>query len=94
MASLPPPGRLSPHPVEIGQRTEAAIICEFVRRGYRVLLTFGEIELFAVYCHELRRLYAVPVEVAAKTQGTLRVDPAVNNQSRRIVWAADFELPA
>jgi hypothetical protein len=54
----------------------------------------GEIELFAVYCHELQRFYAVPVEVAAKTHGTLRVDPAVNNQSRRVVWAADFELPA
>jgi hypothetical protein len=145
MASLPPPGQPSRHPVEVGQRTEAAILSELVRRGYRVLLPFGvnqrydlvldtggafvrvqcktgrlrrgsvifntqsirtnrngtyfrgyegEIELFAVYCHELQRLYAVPVEVAAKTQGTLRVDPTVNNQTRRIVWASDFELPA
>jgi hypothetical protein len=58
-------------------------------RGYE-----GEIDLFGVYCHELDRLYAVPVEVAAKTQGTLRVEPTVNNQSRNIRWAADFELPA
>jgi PD-(D/E)XK endonuclease len=40
-ARLPPPGQLSRHPVEVGQRTEAAILSEFVRRGYRVLLPFG-----------------------------------------------------
>jgi hypothetical protein len=38
MASLPLPGEPSGHPVDIGQRTEAAIVSEFVRRGYRVLL--------------------------------------------------------
>jgi hypothetical protein len=36
----------------------------------------------------------VPVEAAAKTVGTLRVDPTANNQSENIRWAADFELPA
>jgi hypothetical protein len=33
--------RLSKHPVDVGQRTEAAILSELVRRGYRVLLPFG-----------------------------------------------------
>jgi len=32
---------LSTHPVEVGQRTEAAILSELVRRGYHVLLPFG-----------------------------------------------------
>jgi hypothetical protein len=32
---------LSSHPVDIGQRTEAAILAELVRRGYRVLVPFG-----------------------------------------------------
>lgn len=32
---------LSDHPVDVGQRTEAAILAELVRRGYRVLLPFG-----------------------------------------------------
>jgi hypothetical protein len=37
---LPKPKPTS-HPVDIGQRTEAAILSELVRRGYSVLLPFG-----------------------------------------------------
>jgi hypothetical protein len=36
-----PPAGQSPHPVDIGLRTEAAILAELVRRGYAVLLPFG-----------------------------------------------------
>jgi hypothetical protein len=32
---------LTNHPVDVGQRTEAAILAELVRRGYSVLLPFG-----------------------------------------------------
>jgi PD-(D/E)XK nuclease superfamily protein len=35
------PAELSAHPVDIGQRTEAIVIAELVRRGYRVLLPHG-----------------------------------------------------
>jgi hypothetical protein len=35
----PPP--TSSHPVDVGLRTEAAILGELVRRGYQVLLPFG-----------------------------------------------------
>ena len=31
----------SSHPVDVGLRTEAAILAELVRRGYRVLVPFG-----------------------------------------------------
>jgi hypothetical protein len=31
----------SEHPVDVGQRTEAVILDELVKRGYRVLLPFG-----------------------------------------------------
>jgi hypothetical protein len=42
MCSLPdPPGALSAHPVDIGQRTEAIVLAALVRRGYRVLTPFG-----------------------------------------------------
>jgi hypothetical protein len=39
--SLGEPPELSCHPVDVGQRTEAVILSELVRRGYRVLLPFG-----------------------------------------------------
>jgi PD-(D/E)XK endonuclease len=41
MCSLLPSVRLSQHPVDVGQRSEAAVIGELVKRGYRVLLPFG-----------------------------------------------------
>jgi hypothetical protein len=37
---LPKP-KLTNHPVDVGQRTEGAILAELVRRGYSVLLPFG-----------------------------------------------------
>ena len=38
--SLPPPAK-SLHPVDVGLRTEAAILAELVRRGYEILVPFG-----------------------------------------------------
>jgi hypothetical protein len=135
----------SSHPVDVGQRSEAAVLAVFVRHGYCVLTPFGvnhrydfvldmgdrflrvqcktgrlrdgailynafssqsntrhartrcytgEIDLFAVFCPDTGRVYAVPFQDATTAQGTLRIDPPANNQSRRIRWAADYELPA
>jgi hypothetical protein len=41
MCSLPTPGPLSRHPVDVGQRSEAAIFAELVKRGHRVLIPYG-----------------------------------------------------
>ena len=38
---LAPPTPSPSHPVDVGQRTEAIILAELVKRGYRVLLPFG-----------------------------------------------------
>src|SRR5215212_933387 len=35
------PLELSTHPVDVGQRSEAIILAELVRRGHRVLVPFG-----------------------------------------------------
>jgi hypothetical protein len=32
---------LTSHPVDVGHRTEAAILADLVRRGYRILVPFG-----------------------------------------------------
>jgi hypothetical protein len=130
--------------VDVGQRTEAAILAELVKRGYSVLMPFGfnhrydlvldcdgrflraqcktgrlrrgavifhtrsirtntretqfrgykgEVDLFLVFSPETERVYAVPIEDLAATQGSLRVAPTENNQSKGVVWAADYELP-
>ena len=42
---------LSRHPVDIGQRSEAAIISELVRRGYEVLVPFGSNHRYDLVVH-------------------------------------------
>ncbi len=56
--------------------------------------TYGDqIDLFLVYCPDTDRIYAVPVDEATATVGTLRVMPPANRQAKRIRWAKDYELP-
>jgi PD-(D/E)XK nuclease superfamily protein len=145
IVGLPAPPERSHHPVDVGVCTEAVILAELVKRGYRVLVPYGpnhrydlaidtgdcfirlqcktgrmrhgsvnfstcsvrsntkkavtrrydgEIEFFAVYCRDNERVYMVPVEETRSRGQALRVDPPLNNQVRRIRWAADYELPA
>lgn len=53
----------------------------------------GEIDFWAVYCPETSGVYLIPIEAASlRGRGSLRVDPPRNNQSRRIRFAADYEI--
>jgi len=49
-----------------------------------------QIDLFAVFCLELNKIYLVPVD--GKQMPYLRVDAPKNNQVKGIRWAKDFEL--
>jgi hypothetical protein len=57
-------------------------------RGYA-----GEADLFGVYVRENDRVYLIPVTQVGTREGVLRVDPSRNNQSARVRWARDFEVP-
>jgi PD-(D/E)XK endonuclease len=138
----PPP---SSHPADVGLRTEALILAELVRRGYRVLVPFGtnqrydmvidmdgefvraqcktgrirrgcvvystesvrintqgwqsrdyvgDAEIFLIYCPATERIYAVPVNEAPASSGSLRIQPTRNGQQDGIRWASEYELPA
>ena len=59
-----------------------------LRRTY-----LGEIDEFAVYCHDLGTVYLVPIDdMPTKGRGSLRVDPPRNHQQRRIRLAAPYEI--
>lgn len=47
-----------------------------------------------MHCPANGGLYAIPIEEATRTQGTLRVDPTANGQEKGVRWARDFQLPA
>jgi hypothetical protein len=68
-----------------------------VRANTRKVMTrpyIGEIELFLVYCPEIGRIYAVPIDEATRSQGYLRIAPTANGQHKGVRWAKDYELPA
>jgi hypothetical protein len=58
------------------------------RRNYE-----GEVDYFAVYCPETTGVYMVPInDVPLKASAHLRIDPPRNNQSKRIRFAADYQI--
>ena len=81
-------GRLRNGCVVFSAKSVRSNTCRAVIRDYE-----GDIELFLVYCPETNGLYAVPIDDATRTQGTLRIDPTGNGQGKRIRWARDYELP-
>ena len=52
----------------------------------------GEVDAFAVYCHETSGVYLVPIAEVPSHQCRLRVDAPRNNQWKRIRFAADYEI--
>ena len=59
-----------------------------IRREY-----VDEIDLFGVYCPETGGVYLVPIsEMSLRRQGTLRVEPSRNGQSKKIRFAATYEV--
>jgi hypothetical protein len=53
----------------------------------------GEVDYFAVHCPETSGVYLIPIsDLPVKSWAALRVEPARNNQARRIRKAADYEI--
>ena len=54
----------------------------------------GQVDAFGVYCSATGRAYLIPMaDVAScKTMSTLRIEPALNNQSRGVRKASNYEI--
>ena len=53
----------------------------------------GEVDAFAVYCPQTSGVYLIPIgSIPLRRLGTLRIEPARNNQRRKIRYAADYEV--
>jgi PD-(D/E)XK endonuclease len=66
------------------------------REGYvRTKYTAEDIDGIAVYCHDLKRCFYLPIEtVSGRTGIHLRVGPAANNQEAAINFAEQFDFGA
>jgi len=62
--------------------------------GYRrSTYSGGEVDAIAVYARATDRCYLIPIdEVAGLSMISLRLEPARNNQVRRVRWAHEYEL--
>jgi hypothetical protein len=71
--------------------------CRFTpSQGYiRTKYTSADVDGIAVYCHELKRCYYLPIETVAGRSGIhLRVGPAANNQAAAINFADQYDFGA
>jgi hypothetical protein len=53
---------------------------------------FGQVEYLGVYCPENGKVYLVPESELVATGAHMRVAPCLNQQMRKIRWAAEYEL--
>ena len=80
-------GRLKFGTVEFSARSVRSNTATTLMRTY-----VGEIDYFAVYCPANRGVYVVPCDESTRSNVVLRVEPATNNQNKRIRWATNYEL--
>jgi len=59
----------------------------YSRAGYA-----GQVDYFAVYSHEFRKVYLIPANQVSGTRMRLRLAPAKNNQEKGVKWAKEYEL--
>lgn len=69
-------------------------VCSTDARRPRGVSYHGEVDAFGVYCPETRLVYLVPMPAISDcaTMSALRVDAARNSQTKRVRYAADFEV--
>lgn len=52
----------------------------------------GRADIFGVYFPTAESVYLVPIDAVTHFSGRLRLEPARNNQRRKVRFAADFEI--
>lgn len=52
----------------------------------------GQIEAFAVYCPQTDKVYMVPIDDAASTETTLRIEPPKGIGGGKVRYAKDYEF--
>lgn len=63
---------LTDHPVDVGHRSEAAIVAQLVRRGYRVLLPLGVNQRYDLVLESEGRFFKVQCKTGRLKRGAIR----------------------
>jgi PD-(D/E)XK endonuclease len=85
---------LPPRPVKVAWPRGGCLIfnCRSTDHGHGPRSYAGLADIFGVFFPLNERVYLVPVDAVAPSEGRLRVQPTRNNQRRRIRDAAEFEV--
>lgn len=79
------------HPKERGQRSEAAVISAFVRRGLTVLAPFGDNERYDVVIEEAGTFYRVQVKTGRMENGRVQFETRSSGTLTRRVDKQGYE---
>ena len=52
----------------------------------------GQIDYFAVYSPDTKKVYLVPIDHVGKATAYLRLIETANNQKKGVRWGKDYEL--
>jgi hypothetical protein len=89
------PPTLSDHPVDVGHRTEGAILSELVRRGYSVLVPFGVNQRYDLVIDMDGKFVRAQCKTGWLRRGAVRfsTQSTQSNTARRIVrgYAGDAD---
>ena len=66
--------------------------CRATDHGRGRISYVGRADVFGVYFPPNSGVYLVPIDVVAGPEARLRVEPARNNQHRRVRLAPEFEI--
>ena len=86
---LPTP-KLTNHPVDVGQRTEAAILSELVRRGYSVLLPFGTNQRYDLVLDLGGRFVRAQCKTGRLRGGSIEFSPRSTRANRSGVFSRSY----
>jgi hypothetical protein len=79
------------HPKEKGQRSEAAIVFEFVRRGLTVLEPFGDNERYDVVIEESGSFYRVQIKTGRLENGRIQFETRSSGTLTRKIKKEGYE---
>lgn len=72
--------------------------CSTLQKGQKGRMTTrrehyqGQVDYFAVYSPDTRKVYLLPISDVRNTENCLRLVATKNNQEKHVKWAADYEL--
>jgi hypothetical protein len=82
--------KLTNHPVDVGQRTEAAILSELVRRGYSVLLPFGVNQRYDLVLELEGRFVRAQCKTGRLRGGSIEFSPRSTRANRSGIFTRSY----